>query len=107
LLVSFSADVYETKPEIVDNLSYAVDPDGMKFKIKHEKHQYDIEQRRQYARDRVFLLYDNGSTKTSLKNGIWKLIIFTRDMNDRSQEWNTEFKLSTFFYSPIFHGAPN
>ncbi len=108
LLVTFlDEEIFYGNPEIVEDLSYVVDSDGKRYKIKHEKHQYDVDQGAKFPRNCIYVLKDNGKIKKSLESGIWKLIIVVKDKDGRLDEIKSEFKLWTFYYNPIIHGPPN
>ena len=49
----------------------------------------------------------NNKVVRSLEKGIWKIFITTKDNENNIKEWTCEFKLWTFYYNPIIHGAPN
>ena len=95
---------------VIDSQSYAIAPNGSRFRIRTEPHPYDIETKSfkvPYIRDRVYVLDSAGRRITKpLKNGQWKFhFTFLTPQGVRTRYFDA--KLWTFYYNPIIHGPPN
>lgn len=95
---------------VIDARSYAIAPNGSRFRIRTEPHAFDIETKfpkTPYVRDRVYLLDSEGRKITrALKNGNWKFH-FTLRTAKGVETRDFDADLWTFYYNPLIHGPPN
>lgn len=96
---------------IVDSESYAIAPDGKRFGISTELHDYDLrpekDPRVPYVRDRVYLVDAKGKrVNRNWSDGLWKFH-FVLDAPAGRDTRDFEMQLGTFNYNPVVHGPPN
>lgn len=87
---------------LIDNLSYAIHEDDKKYNIQSEE-QVDSPRYRSY---KIFIVNEKGNITTALKAGIWEIYLHLQK-GDKVQEEAIKFRLWTFYYNPLIHGAPN
>lgn len=89
--------------DIVGNLSWVKDPNGKKLHIDYEKGEKPYKGKWYY---KIYPVSENGKRLSSLSNGKWKISLHLQNGKDLKIK-ELEFKLWTFFYNPLIHGAPN
>ena len=95
---------------IVDAESYAIAPNGVRYGIVTEPHDYDVESPDPavpYVRDRVYLVDARGRRiRRAWDDGEWKLhFVLEKPAGREHREF--EVQLGTFNYNPVLHGPPN
>jgi len=95
---------WPNKYDLISNLSWAEDPNGTRLNIEYETGEKPSYNGTWYYK--IFPLETNGNRLSSLRNGAWKITIHLQK-NETVKIKELEFKLWTFFYSPLIHGAPN
>ena len=96
--------------QILENGSYAFDKSGRHYPISVKPHDYDLSQSNQFIRDRIYVLRSKEDKRAiCLHNGLWTfhLVLENFENNGQSVEKEFSFRLWTFYYCPIIHGAPN
>lgn len=96
---------------IVDDESYAIAPDGKRFGISTEPHDYDLRSdnisRMPNVRDCVYLIDADGKRiDSNWKDGLWKFHFVINSPTGRDTR-DFEMQLWTFNYNPAVHGPPN
>jgi hypothetical protein len=96
---------------IIDGESSAVAPDGERYGIATEPHEYDLRGDRDarvvYVRDRVYLVDGRGQRITrDWKDGRWEFQFALEDAKGRHSKAMT-LELCSFDYNPAIHGPPN
>ena len=86
--------------------SHIADPNGKRYSIQVEPHQYDIEQKFEALRADVYPCGVDGSRLRRWSNGIWSFH-FVVESNGVAQAIDQQWKYWTFYYNPIIHGPPN
>jgi hypothetical protein len=89
--------------DLVGNLSWAENPDGERLNIDYEKSEKPYRGEWHY---KIFPTNKKGNRLGSLNNGVWKLSLYLQKEEDIKIK-ELRFKLWTFFYNPLIHGAPN
>ncbi|MGA7725574.1 MAG: hypothetical protein WCA95_09830 [Opitutaceae bacterium] len=92
--------------KIVDAKSYALGPNGVRYGVHSERHQFDIEQKYVFVRDEIHFLDAKGAQVSHLSTGVWQFsFTFVRDGKEEHRMFTG--KLWTFYYVPIIDGPPN
>lgn len=89
--------------DLVANLSWAENPNGERLNIDHEKSEKPYRGQWHY---KIFPKNKKEKRLSSLSNGVWKLTLHLQKEKDIKIK-ELQFKLWTFFYNPLVHGAPN
>jgi hypothetical protein len=107
VLLSIGSEKAKKKYAIIDDGSYAVDQSGKHYPISVKPHDFDLSQGFPYIRDRIYVLRSKVNKKVlALHNGTWTFHLNLDDNGQREQK-EFSFRLWTFFYNPVIHGAPN
>ncbi len=89
--------------DLIANLSWIENPDREKLNIEYETSEKPYKGRWHY---KIVPKNAEGKKLKSLGNGVWKLSLhFQKGKEIKTKE--LQFRLWTFFYSPLIHGAPN
>ena len=89
--------------DIVDDQSYAVDPKGKFYKVLSEEKSMKSDKKKMYE---IYLYNEKINVLESFRNGVWELSIhLQKDHHVKIRPFR--FKLWTFYYTPLIHGAPN
>lgn len=106
-LLQIGASSKPKEIKLVEQESYAISPDGVRYRIQTEEHPFDIEQGYPYIRDRVYLI-DKTGTRVSKdwKNGKWEFHFVIQGPKGRETR-DFEPKYWNFYYCILIHGAPN
>ena len=94
------------REKILVEQSHIEDPNGNRYSIQVEPHQYDIEQDFAAVRADVYPCDSEGSRPRHWSNGIWSFhfLVLT---NGVAQAIDQQWKYWTFHYNPIIHGSAN
>lgn len=91
---------------VIDAKSYALGPNGVKYRVHSEPHLFDVQQKYAYVRDEIHFLDANGGQVSRLGSGDWQFsFTFVKDGKEESRTFSG--KLWTFYYLPIIDGPPN
>jgi len=106
LLVQIGPSNIPNGHKIIPAESYLVSPRGTRYTVEVEPHQFDIEQKFPYIRERVYRCDASGGRVHSWSNGVWRVHLAVDNAGIRSAI-DQQIKFWTFFYNPLFHGPPN
>ena len=94
------------REQIIVDKSHIIGPNGKRYSIQVEPHQFDVEQKYEAIRAAIYPCGDDGSRIRRWMNGIWTFHFAVKEGGiDRVIEQQWEYR--TFYYNPIIHGPPN
>ena len=94
------------REQIVAELSRVTDPNGKRYGVQVEPHQFDIDQNSGGVRADVYPSAADGSRLRSWANGVWSFHFVVKS-NGVDQVIDQKWKYWTFYYNPLIHGPPN
>jgi len=100
------AGIDMNREKIVVEQSHILAPNGKRYTMQVEPHQYDIEQRFEALRADVYPCGADSSRLRHWSNGVWSFHFFI-ETNGVPQVVDQKWKYWTFYYNPIIHGPPN
>lgn len=106
-LVQFGDASRRRRGTVMPEKSYATGPDGQRYGIATEPHEYDVANDTEHVRERVYFVDRNGRRVTSLDKGRWQARLVLELPSGREEVYEFAADVSTFYYSPFLHGGPN
>jgi len=107
LSLNFYNDLAAKQYQVIETDSYIIGPTGKKYTIEVKFHISDITKPQIYSDRRLYIKNNAGQTIRFWKKGVWKLRLATKDNQNRFETFEQDFRLQTFYYFPLIHGAPN